>query len=152
MLAGLIAGTLDATAAIILYAKPLNLQHIAGIFKFIASGLFGKEAAFSGGIIYPVAGLLIHYLIALSWAAVYMIIIYPVFKPGYLWIKTILFSSMVWIFMNGIVLPLFGLTSAHSNAWAMLKSFSPILLCVGLTVCFITEKKQRFFRNIPGSK
>jgi hypothetical protein len=37
-ISGLIAGTLDAVAAIFLFAKPPNLHNISRVFRFIASG------------------------------------------------------------------------------------------------------------------
>jgi hypothetical protein len=147
LLGGFIAGTLDAAAAVVLYAKPINLHSIAGIFRYIASGLFGRGPAFSGGPVYFLAGLIIHYLIALSWTALYLLIIYRIFKPGYLWIKSILFACTVWVAMNGILLPIFGLSSAHNSAWTILKSFSPILLCVSFPVCLIVEKSQNHFKK-----
>ena len=45
-------------AAIILYAKPVNLHNISRIFSFIASGLFGKSGLYGGNLIYPIAGLI----------------------------------------------------------------------------------------------
>jgi len=35
---GAIAGTMDAEAAILLYAKPVNLHNISKIFRYIATG------------------------------------------------------------------------------------------------------------------
>jgi hypothetical protein len=141
LIAGLIAGTLDAAAAIILYAKPINLHNIGGIFRFIASGVFGR-LAYSSGLIYPIAGLAIHFLIAICWSSVYLLILFPTFKPGFVWAKTVLVSSLVWIVMNGVALPFTGLTSTHHDVWMILKSLSPILLCVGLPICLIVEKRS----------
>ena len=56
ILTGLLAGTLDAIAAIVVsQASP------AAVFKFIASGAFGAGKAFSGGDIMIVWGVLFHY-------------------------------------------------------------------------------------------
>jgi hypothetical protein len=43
-ISGAIAGTLDAIAAILLYTKGVSLHNISKIFRYIASGLFGKPA------------------------------------------------------------------------------------------------------------
>lgn len=137
-----IAGTLDATAAIALYAKPVNLHTATGIFRYIASALFGK-LAFSGGPVYPITGLIMHYLIAVFWSSVYLLILLRVFKPGFVWAKMILFACTVWIIMNGLVIPLFGLSSAHRDAWTILRSYTPILLCVAFPICLIFEKNLR---------
>jgi hypothetical protein len=68
---GFIAGTLDAVAAIILFAHPASLHNISSIFLYITSGLFGKTA-YTSGFIYPLFGLILHYLIALTRSAVYL--------------------------------------------------------------------------------
>jgi hypothetical protein len=141
LITGLTAGTLDAVAAVILYAKPINLHNIGGIFRFIASGLFGRTA-YSDGLSYPIAGLTLHFLIAIFWSSVYLLILFRSFKSGFVLIKIILFSGLVWIVMNGLVLPFCGLTSKHHSDWMILKSLSPILLCVGLPICLIVEKRS----------
>src|SRR5882672_8898010 len=95
----IIAGTLDAIAAILLYARPVNLHTISKIFRYIASGLFGKPAYYTGPL-YPFAGLVLHYLIATIWAAIYILILSRTFKPGSVLVKTILLGSLIWIIMN----------------------------------------------------
>jgi hypothetical protein len=65
---GLIAGTLDLTAAFVLSARrgrsPVQVLHS------IASGLLGNDS-FAGGAATAVLGGVLHFLIALTWAAVY---------------------------------------------------------------------------------
>jgi hypothetical protein len=117
------------------------MHNIGGIFRFIASGLFGRPA-YSDGLFYPIAGLAVHFLIAIFWSSVYLLILFRSFKPGFVWVKTILFSGLVWLVMNGLVLPFLGLTSAHHSNWTILKSLSPILLCVGLPICLIVERRN----------
>ena len=141
LLAGLVAGTLDAIAAILLFAKPADLHHISRIFRFIASGLFGKPA-YATGSFYPIAGLVLHYLIATIWSAIYLLVLFPLFKSGSIWAKTILLASLIWIVMNAFVLPICGL-NPHPDGWAIMRSFTIILFCVGLPVCLIAEKRGR---------
>ncbi|HXB93468.1 MAG TPA: hypothetical protein VNU72_14315, partial [Puia sp.] len=74
LLAALIAGTLDASAAIISYYLHGGHQP-ARIFRFIASGVFGKQAT-SGGTDMVVYGVLFHYFIAFCFTAVFFIL-YP---------------------------------------------------------------------------
>jgi hypothetical protein len=139
-IAGLIAGTLDAIAAILLFAKPPDLHHASMIFRYIASGLLGKTA-YSAGIIYPVAGLMLHYLIATVWSAVYFQGLSRLFKPGSVWAKAILLACLVWIIMNGLVMPLCGMT-ARNSGWAIMRSFLVLVVCVGLPVTWIAEKRK----------
>ena len=70
---GLLTGTLDGLAALILNYK----ISAATIFKFIASGMFGK-AAFKGGAEMVVAGVVFHYLIALLFTGAFYLL-YPFF-------------------------------------------------------------------------
>lgn len=141
MISGFIAGCLDAIAAIILFAHPANLHKIAGVFRYIASGLLG-HIAFSSSFIYPLLGLILHFLIAIIWSAVYLCILFRVFKSGSVWAKIILFASLIWVIMNGFVIPLCGLNSAHYDGWSVMKSFLVLLICVSLPVCLITEKRE----------
>jgi hypothetical protein len=139
-ISGLTAGTLDAAAAVLFYAKPVNMHNISRIFRFIASGIFGK-AAYATGPLFPTTGLILHYFIATLWSCIYLFVIYPVFKSGSLWVKIILFGSLIWVIMNGFVVPLSGLTSSR-DGWAIMRSFTIILLCVGLPICLVTEKRN----------
>ena len=68
--AGLIAGTLDITAALVVYgyfgAKPIPL------LQGIAGGLLGPRT-FEGGLATALLGLLCHFFIAFSVAAIYFV-------------------------------------------------------------------------------
>ena len=139
LLAGLIAGTLDATAAVLIYAKPVNRHNAAGIFRYVASGVFGQHTH-SAGPLYPVLGLILHYCIAMIWSAVYMLLFSRFFKSGNVWAKALLYGSTVWVLMNAFVVPLSGIT-AHSDSWGMMRSFTIILFCVGLPITLIAERR-----------
>ena len=141
LLSGLIAGSLDAIAAIVLFAHPVNLHNISKVFRYIASGLFG-QTAYTTGFIYSIYGLILHFLIALIWSAVYFYFLQRVFSPGSIWIKTIFFASLIWIIMNGFVMPLCGLNSVHYDGWSVMRSFLVLLICVSLPICLIAEKKS----------
>lgn len=140
LISGAIAGTLDAIAAVLLYAKPVNLHNISKIFRYIARGLFGKPAYYTGPF-YPIAGLVLHYLIATIWAATYILILLRVFKPGSVWLKTFLLGSLIWVIMNGFVMPVAGLTARY-DGWAIMRSYAVILVCVGLPICLIGERGE----------
>ena len=49
--AGILAGVLDMIAAIILYAKPVNLHNISTIFRYISRGLFGTASEETGATV-----------------------------------------------------------------------------------------------------
>jgi uncharacterized membrane protein YagU involved in acid resistance len=101
--AGLIAGTLDITAAC-LHAYLRNGTTPEQILRGIAGGAFGKEAAANGNMMI-VWGLLFHFLIAISFTFFFFLLAkmipslirYPVFIA-------IIFGAFVWAFMRYIVL------------------------------------------------
>ncbi len=64
LLTGFIAGTLDATAAILQFYIKTGKSPVI-IFIYIASAVFGKDA-FSMSQFIAFAGLLFHYLIAIN--------------------------------------------------------------------------------------
>lgn len=83
-IAGLVAGTLDAVAAILLFAHPVTLHNISNIFRYIASGLIG-QGAFANGLVYPFLGLFLHFLIATIWSAVYLLFCTACSNPDLFW-------------------------------------------------------------------
>jgi len=68
LLAWLLAGTLDITAAFVYYVGS-SATGAERLLQGIASGVLGA-AAFTGGAATAVLGLLLHYLIALIWTVV----------------------------------------------------------------------------------
>ncbi|HEY4612913.1 MAG TPA: hypothetical protein VII11_08025, partial [Bacteroidota bacterium] len=67
----LLAGTLDILAAFTQYMIGTGGKNPVNVLLFIASGVFGRETAFSGG--YPMAalGLAFHYFIAFTWTLLF---------------------------------------------------------------------------------
>ena len=66
--AGLVAGTMDITAALVVYTHS-GAERVR-LLQRIASGLLGK-ASYQGGQSTAWLGLLCHFAIAMSWAAIY---------------------------------------------------------------------------------
>lgn len=137
-------------AARIAWAVPLGQP--AGVFAYIASGVFGK-AAFDGHPSMLLAGLLFHYGIAGSGC----------FTLFFGWLAArwsglrqrkrlvgMLYGGFVWAVMNGLVVPLsnvqrglFNLTNAVVNAVVL-------VLTVGLPLAFMAD---RFYvRRLPRNR
>jgi uncharacterized membrane protein YagU involved in acid resistance len=101
--AGLIAGTLDITAACI-HAYIRNGTTPEQILRGIAGGAFGKEAAANGNMMI-VWGLLFHFLIAISFTFFFFLLAkmipslvkYPVFTA-------IIYGAFIWVFMRYVVI------------------------------------------------
>jgi hypothetical protein len=136
ILTGLLAGTLDAIAAIVVsQASP------AAVFKFIASGAFGAGKAFSGGDIMIVWGILFHYFIALSWTALFFFM-YPALplirKNKY--ITGLLYGIFVWIMMNRVVIPLSEIPQKPFNFKGALTGMSILMVAIGLPISILTHR------------
>jgi hypothetical protein len=134
--AGLLAGTLDAVAAIVVYgAAP------AGMFRFIASGAFGAGQAFSGGSIMVFWGILFHYLIAFSWTLLFFFT-YPVFsflrKNKY--ITGSLYGIFVWVVMNRVVLPLSLISQRPFSLNGALVGAAILVVGVSLPIVILTHR------------
>lgn len=113
LIAGLIAGTIDAIFAILAtiifgHANPIT------VFWYIAKGVFGSAASSqvlltadaSTQAMYAIAGLLLHYFIAYCWVTLF-VLAYQ--KLSFLrWNKIItafIFGIFAWLVMNYGVLP-----------------------------------------------
>jgi hypothetical protein len=104
LITGLIAGILDGSAASI--NALIRGRTPERVFRFIASGIFGKDANNPGWLM-PVLGILLHFFIAYSFT-VFFFLIFPKIK----WLNRnfvitgLLYGIFVWLIMNLIVVPL----------------------------------------------
>jgi uncharacterized membrane protein YagU involved in acid resistance len=103
---GLIAGSFDITAACIHYMIASGGKNPVFILKYIASAAFGKEEAYSGGLLMETLGLLFHFIIAMSFAA-FFFLIYPKFKllSKNIFITGLAYGIFAWLVTNLIVVP-----------------------------------------------
>ena len=136
ILAGLLAGTLDALGAIVVYqANPI------GMFKFIASGAFGAGKAFSGGTSMILWGVLFHYFIAFSWTILFFFL-FPAFSfmRKNKFITGLLYGIFIWIVMNQIVIPLSEISQRPFSVNAALIGASILMITVGLPIAILIHR------------
>ena len=157
LLATLIAGILDASAAMINLKINAPDSNPLRVWRFVAGGAFGEEAR--SGSLFPWAlyGILFHFLIAFLFS-LFFYLIYPRIKTMHrnLIITGILYGAFVWIVMNLIVVPLSNVRD-QGKLWTIVKTnggshlvFQPptnikqfiinilfILFCVGLPIALI---------------
>jgi len=146
-LSGLIAGTLDILAAILVYTVILQKTTAIKILQSIASGIFKKDA-YSNGSQMALYGLLLHYFIAFAFAWFYFTI-YPYFtfvKKNTL-LSGVLYGIFVWIIMNLVVLPIVfpSLPEKHFD-FPLILSILILIFCIGIPIAFITKKHYSFHR------
>jgi hypothetical protein len=136
-LAGLVAGLLDGTAAVVFLGK----MNYSGVFKFVASGLFGKSA-FSGGNEMVIYGIIIHLLIAMTFAFFYYFIFSKIsfFSKNKI-IGGLLFGVLVWAIMNLLILPFTNIPQSPIILIGAIKNILILMICVGLPISLITQKQ-----------
>jgi hypothetical protein len=132
LIAGLIAGTLDITAAFIFYAQ-LGRNSVR-LLQGIASGVLGK-AAFDGGLATALFGLLCHYFIATTWAALYTLASYRLpFLIERPIVSGTLYALIVYAIMNHVVVPLSAI-GPRPFVWSTAIEAAVILVfCIGIPI------------------
>jgi uncharacterized membrane protein YagU involved in acid resistance len=135
---GLISGLLDAIAGVIVYFLFKGMNPIE-VLQYIASGVFGT-AAFSGGLLMAVAGLILHFVIAFAFAAGFFFVYpnIPLLSKN-IWITGLLYGLFIWLFMNLLVLP-------NSNTPQSPRDFVSVveiiwhMTLVGLPMALVTDR------------
>jgi hypothetical protein len=137
-LAGLVAGLLDGTAAVVFLGK----MNYSGVFKFVASGLFGKSA-FAGGNEMVIYGIIIHLLIAMTFAFFYYFIFSKIsfFSKNKI-IGGLLFGLLVWMIMNLLILPFTNISHSPIILIGAIKNILILMICVGLPISLIMQKQS----------
>jgi len=137
---GLVAGTLDIT-------ENLVFNQLRGItpkmvFQYIASGLIGMKS-FRAGQASVVLGVVLHYLIALTWTGVF----YAASRKLAILTRRpvicgLLYGGFVYLFMNLIVLPLSGVPHVRAAipVASRVNGVLAVLLCIGLTISLLVSK------------
>lgn len=123
---GLLAATIDFLFACTYYAW-LRERPATRVWQTVAAGLLGK-ASFDGGASTVALGVVLHYLIGLIWASIYVALSYArrilIRQPL---ICGLIFGAIIYLTMNLIVLPL---SALHTPAWPLSTAFWPIAIHV----------------------
>jgi hypothetical protein len=135
---GAIAGTLDITAAFVVY-RSFGMKPIP-LLQGIAAGLLG-ESSFAGGLPTAVLGLACHFFIAFSAAAVYVLasrrMIYLLKHPL---ISGALYGVAVYFFMNRVVVQLSAARKYHLTLELILIGVTIHIFCIGLPIAIATRR------------
>ena len=143
ILAGLIAGTLDITAACIQFYI-MTERGPETIFRYIASAVVGKDA-FSGGMGMILLGFFLHYLIAFIWTILFFLL-YPRIRSisGNIIVNAFVYGLIVWSLMNLVIVPLTRINRAPIDFVKAIPGILIIIFCVGLPISIVAE---RYFRR-----
>jgi hypothetical protein len=139
---GLLTGTLDAIAALI-WSRKINPS---GIFKYIASGAFGK-AAFTNGDNMVVWGVLFHYLIAYS-VTVFFYVMHPYFVAGLKnkYLVAIVYALITWLVTNLLIVPLSCIGWHSMSIQSIIIGFVILIFTIGLPIVLVANRVY-FRRN-----
>ncbi len=139
---GLLVGTLDITAASIQFFIKTG-KGPGTILKFVASGLFGKEA-FTGGIPMIIAGLIIHFMIAMTFTLLFALLIKNIALLCENRLVTGLFyGAFVWAVMNLVVWPIIKVPPRIPNLSRDLQAIGILIVCIGLPLAFTLIMKHK---------
>ena len=145
ILGGLIAGTLDMTAACVQVwlrsgVTPF-LDVVVRVSQFIASGAIGPEA-FNGGKKTVALGLAFHYLIATVATLVFYLASRKLrLLVNWFIVMGLLYGVLVYLFMNFIVVPSSKIVQrATPTLSARLIAMLIIMFCIGLPISLIVRR------------
>jgi hypothetical protein len=135
----LIAGCLDITAAC-LQAWLTKGTTPDIILKYIASGVFGKDA-FEGGAGFILFGLLVHFFIAFSCTLVYFLL-YPKLKilHANILLSSILIALAAWAVTTRLIVPLSQIKPGPFNLTKALIAVAILYCCIGLPVSYFAKR------------
>ena len=137
--AGLIAGTLDLTGACVVSWLRARVTPVR-VFQSVASGLYGP-ASFSGGAKTAALGIVLHFIIATTWAVVYYLLSRKLrFLIDQTIIAGVLYGVVVYLFMNFVVIPLSAVPKRPVPLSGRVIGMLIIIFCIGLPIAFIVRK------------
>ncbi len=137
---GIIVGSFDILAAFLLVLIRTGKLQVFNIFKFIASGIFGKDAS-TGGLKMIIAGFILHYTIALLFTGLFFWL-YPKLNLGSRdkWITGLVYGVLIWITMNIVVLPLSNVVHRPFSLSNALINIGILVLCIGIPLSLFTRR------------
>lgn len=142
LLGGLIAGTLDLTAACVYSWLRANVSPVT-VFQFIASGVLGRDS-FTGGAKSAVIGVALHFLIATVATAVFYFAsrkwLFLLERPI---LAGLLYGIPVYLFMNFVVLPLSQVQQRSQPLTSRIINLVILMFCIGLPIALITRRYAR---------
>lgn len=137
--AGFLAGILDITLAIMILAK----GNTAGTLRYIAKGAFGP-LVYEAGDQALWAGGAIHFIIATTFAALY-VFIFPflgILRNQRI-VSGLLYGLMIWGIMRFLVLPM-TYTPPPPFGTSTIKTIGILMIAVGLPISFITHRHYSY--------
>jgi hypothetical protein len=142
VLTGLLAGTLDATAATV------NFWIHGGtgpgkIWRYVASAALGPSVR-TGGTGIVLLGLLFHYIVAFSFTVFYFVIYpkIPVLSTS-IAVSGLLYGVFAWLVMNLAVVPLSRIGKFPSTLESVITNMLILMVAIGLPIAWMAGRYYR---------
>jgi uncharacterized membrane protein YagU involved in acid resistance len=137
--AGLLVGTLDILTAFLHYFIKTGEKNVFTVLKFVASGIFGKEA-FAGGNSMIIAGLIAHYMIAFAFT-IFFFWLFPKIKglSKNQILTGILYGIFIWMVMNLVVVPLSNVATRPFNLTNAIINAVILIVCIGIPLSLMAN-------------
>ena len=146
--AGLLVGTADILAAFLYFFLKTGNLNVGIVLHYISGGLFGK-AAFSGGRVMAVTGLLLHYAFAFGFT-LFWFWVFPVvsrFSRSRV-VLGIVYGLLVWTIMNLLVVPLSRIGKRPLDTTDALINIGILIACIGIPLAF---RAASFYKKRGGA-
>ncbi|OQP46141.1 hypothetical protein A4H97_31705 [Niastella yeongjuensis] len=139
---GLLAGSLDILSAFVQAYLVRGTSPVI-VLQYIASGAVGK-AAFTGGWVMALLGLLFHFIIAYSFTTLFFII-YPNIKifSKNIALTAIIYGIFIYITMNMVVLRFTKIPPGTFHLDKALIATAILIVAIGLPVSWFARKFYR---------
>jgi len=150
LVAALVVAAADLIDAIVVWVVLYQKSTVERILQSIASGLLGRDAAFSGGSATAGLGLVLHFVVALGWTVMFWVLLqrwthlraWTASTRGAV-LAGLVYGAVVWLLMDGVVLPL-----SHARATPVTAAWFWIQLAthpfvVGLPIAVILGRAGR---------
>ncbi len=146
LVGGLLAAILDILDPITFFYLRNGLAPIR-ILQSIASGMLGR-AAFSGGLRTALIGLVLHLLIALVWANVFVMAARSLpFLTQHPVRSGLLYGTLIYIVMNYVILPHSHVTPSRPTLGITINGILAILFLVGLPISLANRRFAPYPRS-----
>lgn len=139
ILVGIIAGLADITGATVSYMLSGGTNPIV-ILKYIASGVYGKEA-FDGGAGMATLGFLFHMFNAMAFT-VFFFLIYSTLRKvtDNAVVLIVFYGAFVWCVMNLLVVPMSNVSRGPLTFRSSMIQMGILIICIGIPVVIGTRR------------
>ncbi|MXV15295.1 hypothetical protein [Hufsiella ginkgonis] len=136
--AGLAAGTLDITAAVLNFMRATGKSPVM-VLQYIASAVFGKTAYGDNNL--WIWGLVFHYVVAFGFTILFYVAYQKIRVFGsYPVISGLLYGVFVWIAMNLAVVPMTLIGKFPADPVSALINLVILMLMIGLPISLIVNR------------